>query len=59
MKNTNKVSRDVVIDQDRLRVSNAITNMFNWNYTTFIRTYSLLTSTLIDKWARSLGSNDY
>ena len=37
MKNTNKVSRDVVIDQDRLRVSNEYANMFNWNYTTFIR----------------------
>tara|TARA_B110000977_G_C10773932_1_gene375808 strand:+ start:178 stop:630 length:453 start_codon:yes stop_codon:yes gene_type:complete len=56
MKNTNKVSRDVVIDQDRLRVSNAIANMFNWNYTTFIRTYSLLTSTLIDKWAKKIAN---
>ena len=56
MKNTNKVSRDGVIDQNILRVSNEYANMFNWNYTTFIRNYSLITDTWATRWGQMIAN---
>lgn len=56
MENTNKVSRDGVIDQNILRVSNEYANMFNWNYTTFIRNYSLITDTWAALWGQMIAN---
>ena len=35
---------------------NEYVNMFNWNYTTFIRNYSLITNTLSARWGQMIAN---
>ena len=39
-----------------IEYSNAIAGMFDWNYTTFIRTYRYITSSVAAKWGQKIAN---
>lgn len=39
-----------------IEYSNAIADMFDWNYTTFIRTYRYITSSVAAKWGQKIAN---
>ena len=42
--------------ENTLQYSNSIANMFNWNYTTYIRTHTWLTPSLVQKWCNQISN---
>lgn len=41
---------------DLKEYSNAVADMFDWNYTTFIRTYRYITSSVAAKWGQKIAN---
>ena len=39
-----------------IEYSNAIADMFDWNYTTFIRTYRYITTSVAAKWGQKIAN---
>ena len=42
--------------ENTLQYSNSIADMFNWNYTTYIRTHTWLTPELVQKWCNQISN---
>ena len=42
--------------ENTLQYSNSIAGMFNWNYTTYIRTHTWLTPELVQKWCNQISN---